>query len=60
MQHTRLWIVLILVIVGSFAVLGGVGVRAITQAPAIPQQVVSADGQVLFDHHTMQRGQGVW
>jgi nitric oxide reductase subunit B len=60
MQYTRLWIALVLVITGSFAVLGGVGVRAVTQAPPIPQQVVSADGQVLFERSTIQRGQGVW
>ena len=60
MQYTRLWIALVLVIVGSFAVLGGVGVRAVTQVPPIPQQVISADGKVLFDRSTIQRGQGVW
>ena len=60
MQYLRLWIALALVIVGSFVVLGSVGVRAVTQAPPIPQQVVSADGQVLFERSTIQRGQGVW
>jgi nitric oxide reductase subunit B len=60
MQYRRLWIALVLVIVGSFAVLGGIGVRALTQAPPIPQQVVSADGQVLFDRSTIQCGQGIW
>jgi nitric oxide reductase subunit B len=60
MQYVRLWIALALVIAGSFVVLGSVGVRAVTQAPPIPQQVVSADGQVLFDHGAIQRGQGVW
>ena len=33
MQYLRLWIALALVIVGSFVVLGSVGVRAVTQAP---------------------------
>jgi nitric oxide reductase subunit B len=60
MQYRRLWIALVLVMVGSFAVLGGVGIRAVTQAPPIPSQVVNADGQVLFDRSTIQRGQGVW
>src|SRR5262245_16694363 len=60
MQYTRLWIALAVVIIGSFAVLGGVGIRAVRQAPPIPQQVVSADGRVLFERSAIQRGQGVW
>ena len=60
MQYTRLWIALAVVIIGSFAVLGGVGMWAVTQAPPIPQQIVSADGRVLFERSTIQRGQSVW
>jgi nitric oxide reductase large subunit len=53
MQYTRLWIALAVVIIGSFAVLGGVGMRAIRQAPPIPQQVVSAAGRVRFERSAM-------
>jgi nitric oxide reductase subunit B len=56
MQYTRLWIALAVVIIGSFAVLGGVGMRAVRQAPPIPQQVVSAEGSGMVRRST---GQGV-
>src|SRR5215813_10671445 len=60
MQHKRLWVALFIVIVGSFAVLGGVGYSALKNAPPIPGQVVTNTGEILFDRATIQRGQGVW
>jgi nitric oxide reductase subunit B len=60
MSYKRLWIALAIVIIGSFAVLGGVGVQMISNAPPIPQQVVTTDGHDLFDHDYIQNGQGVW
>ncbi|MFB3815166.1 MAG: nitric-oxide reductase large subunit [Terriglobales bacterium] len=60
MQYKRLWIALALVIIGSFAVLGGVGYKAINAAPPIPAQVVTTDGRVLFDADTILTGQNVW
>ena len=60
MSYRRLWIALAVVIIGSFAVLGGVGVQMINNAPPIPRQVAAADGRVLFDHDHIQAGQGVW
>src|SRR5919201_6800824 len=59
-QYKRLWIALGVVIVASFAVLGGFGYKAISNAPPIPREVVAADGRVLFDGDTVQDGQGVW
>ncbi len=44
----------------SFAILGGVGYKAISNAPPIPAQVVSSDGSVLFDANAIQTGQNVW
>ncbi len=49
-----------MVLVVSFAVLGGVGIKVLKSAPPIPSQVVTSDGQVLFDGETIQDGQGVW
>jgi nitric oxide reductase subunit B len=60
MNYKKLWFALGLVVIVSFAVLGGVGFKIIKNAPPIPQQVVTADGRILFDHDTIQRGQGVW
>ncbi|HEY1270385.1 MAG TPA: nitric-oxide reductase large subunit [Terriglobales bacterium] len=60
MSYKRLWIALVLVIVISFAVLGGVGVKLISNAPPIPAQVVTPDGRVVTEGHAIQEGQGVW
>ncbi|MEW6125850.1 MAG: nitric-oxide reductase large subunit [Acidobacteriota bacterium] len=60
MQYKKLWIAFAIVIVISFAILGGFGYKAIQNAPPIPQQVVKADNRVLFEFNDIQNGQGVW
>ena len=60
MSYKKLWIALILVLVISFAVLGGVGIKVLDNAPPIPSQVVSSDGRVLFDGDTIRDGQNAW
>jgi nitric oxide reductase subunit B len=60
MQYKKLWIALAVVMIVSFAVLGGVGYKTIKEAPPIPAQVVTADGHVLFDGETIKTGQNVW
>jgi nitric oxide reductase subunit B len=59
-EYRKLWIALIIVLVGSFAVLGGVGYKAISSKPPIPANVVTTDGQVLFSGETIKDGQNVW
>src|SRR5437763_15278166 len=59
-QYKRLWIALAVVIVASFAVLGGFGYKAISNAPPIPRGVVTRGGRLLFGGDTIQDGQGVW
>ena len=44
------------VLVISFAVLGGVGIKVLHSAPPIPSQVVTTDGHVLFDGTTFRTG----
>ena len=53
MSYRKLWIALVLVLVISFAVLGGVGINVMNNAPPIPSRVVTSDGRTLFDrgHH---------
>ena len=58
--YRKLWIALALVLVISFAVLGGVGFRVLNSAPPIPTQVVTSNGRVLFEGATVQDGQNVW
>jgi nitric oxide reductase subunit B len=59
MNYKRYWLALAVVILGSFAVLGTVGRKMISQAPPIPN-VYSSEGQLLFTGSTVTDGQGVW
>ena len=59
MSYKRYWVALAIVIIGSFAVLGGVGRKMISEAPPLPD-VYSANGQLLFTGSTITDGQGVW
>ena len=60
MRYTRLWTVLILVIVSSFAILGYYGGEIYNEAPPIPSRVVTTDGRVLFTGQDITDGQNVW
>ena len=60
MSYRKLWIALALVLVISFAVLGGVGIHVMNNAPPIPSQVVTTDGRVLFDGTGIMDGQNAW
>ncbi len=59
MSYRRYWLALAVVILGSFAVLGGVGRKMISEAPPLPD-VYTTDGQLLFTGSTITDGQGVW
>jgi nitric oxide reductase subunit B len=56
----RLWIAFGLVVILSFAVLGGFGFRIAALAPPIPEKVRTVDGRVLFDGDLIREGQNVW
>ena len=60
MSYKKLWIALGLVLVISFAVLGGVGVKVLHNGPPMPSRVVTSDGRMLFDGETIRDGQNVW
>jgi nitric oxide reductase subunit B len=60
MSYRKLWLALGLVLTISFAILGGVGIRALKSAPPIPSEVVTSDGRVLFTGSAIQDGQNVW
>jgi nitric oxide reductase subunit B len=59
MSYKRYWWALSIVILASFAVLGVVGRKMISQAPPLPN-VYTTDGQLLFAGSTITDGQGVW
>jgi nitric oxide reductase subunit B len=59
-EYRKLWWALGVVVVVSFAVLGGVGWRAVRAGPPVPVHVVTTDGRALFDGDAIRRGQNVW
>ena len=60
MEFKKLWIALGIVLIASFAVLGGVGYKGIKNAPPIPEKVVTTDGATLFTGSDIQDGQNAW
>lgn len=56
----KLWIIFIGIFVFSFAILGWVGTEIFRQAPPIPREVVTTDGQVLIAAEEISNGQNVW
>jgi nitric oxide reductase subunit B len=61
MTSTRkLWTLLIALLVVSFAVLLLVGRDISFKMPPMPEQVVAADGQVIYTRADMQKGRQVW
>jgi nitric oxide reductase subunit B len=60
MQHRKLWLGLGAVVLVSFLVLGGQGVRISRTLPPIPEKVMTPDGTVLLTGESIMRGQNVW
>jgi nitric oxide reductase subunit B len=56
----KLWLIFIAIFVFSFAVLGWVGTEIFRQAPPIPREVVTTDGQILIGPEEISNGQNVW
>src|SRR6478752_8443814 len=56
----KLWILLISVFIFSFSILGWIGSEIFRQAPPIPRQVVTTNGEVLIPEHAVSDGQNVW
>ena len=56
----RLWLLFVVVLVVSFAVLGWIGTRIYQEAPPIADKVVTSDGKVVIDTGEIEAGQNVW
>lgn len=56
----KLWLIFIAIFVFSFAILGWVGTEIFRQAPPIPREVVTTEGQVLIAGEEISNGQNVW
>lgn len=59
-QYKKLWFTLIGVLIITFSLLGYYGTEIYRQAPPIPAQVTTQDGQVLFDREGILDGQSAW
>ncbi|MGD8574590.1 MAG: nitric-oxide reductase large subunit [Gammaproteobacteria bacterium] len=59
-ERKRLWLVLGLILLVSFAVLGYMGREIYVSAPPVPSKVVSTSGEVIFTHKDMDTGRAVW
>ncbi|MFT7620092.1 MAG: nitric oxide reductase subunit B [Planctomycetota bacterium] len=59
-SYRRLWIGLGLVLIFTFSILGWTGREIYRQAPPIPDQVVTTDGQELMTQDDILTGQQVW
>lgn len=60
MKYTKLWIGFIVVIIGSFSVLGYYGVEIYRQAPPIPEKVITTSGKTVLLGSDIKDGQNVW
>lgn len=59
-NYRRLWTILIIVLAGSFAVLGYFGREVYRTAPPIPAQVVTQSGELLTTKEGILDGQTAW
>lgn len=60
MRYGRLWLALGVVVAVSFAVLGYYGAEIYRQAPPVPSEVVTTDGDTIFTGQQIKDGQNVW
>ncbi|MCB1164224.1 MAG: nitric-oxide reductase large subunit [Candidatus Krumholzibacteriia bacterium] len=60
MSQRKLWVTFAAIVLVSFTVLGLFGREIYRQAPPIPEQVVTADGNLLFTGQQIRDGQNVW
>lgn len=59
-EYRKLWWLLISILVVTFSVLGYFGREVYRQAPPIPAQVVSDDGQIMMTRDSILDGQTAW
>ncbi len=59
-SERKLWLGLAVVLIGTFLILGFFGREVYRQAPPIPAQVVSENGEQLMSRQDILEGQKVW
>ena len=60
MEYRKLWLGLVFISVGSFAVLGVYGGRIYNEKPPIPDRVFDSRGNLLFTGQDIRDGMNVW
>lgn len=60
MKYKKLWIGFVVVMVGSFAVLGYYGFEIYRAAPPVPKAVITEEGETIFTEEDIKNGQNVW
>lgn len=59
-QYKKLWFVLIGILIVTFSILGYYGKEIYREAPPIPLEVTTTDGQLLFNKEQILDGQTAW
>jgi len=59
-QYKKFWYLLVAVLIGAFSILGYYGFEVYREAPPIPQQYVSEQGEKVITHDEILHGQTAW
>ena len=60
MNYRKLWLCFIVIMVGSFSVLGYYGIEIYRQAPPTPTAVITTEGTILFSGEDIKDGMNIW
>ncbi len=59
-EYKRLWVILAIIMIGSFTVLGYFGKEVYNERPPIPTAFVSEDGKTVYTEEDIYAGQTAW
>lgn len=59
-QYKKFWYLLVAVLIGAFSILGYYGFEIYREAPPIPQQYVSEQGEKVITRDEIMHGQSAW
>ena len=59
-QYKKFWFLLVAVLIGAFSILGYYGFEIYREAPPIPKQYVTEQGEPVITHDNILHGQTAW
>ncbi|MDO4636678.1 MAG: nitric-oxide reductase large subunit [Lautropia sp.] len=59
-EYKRLWVILAIILIGSFTVLGYFGKEVYNGRPPIPSAFVSESGKIIYSEQDIHDGQSAW